>query len=193
MKNKAKWSCRLAIALLSAGVAGGGWGADLGVRSFDGYGQLTFSRIPSGEVYRIECATALTGAWTRLLSPATVGGIPTTLDCLPGAGSGILTCSVPMGAEAMFFRPMAELGSMALIPAGSFLMGATTNLGPDVLANEVPQHTVYVSAFYMDRYKVTQAKWAAVRSWAVTNGYICLLYTSPSPRDRTRSRMPSSA
>ena len=25
------------------------------------------------------------------------------------------------------------------------------------------------------------------------NGYNCLLYTSPSPRDRTRSRMPSSA
>ena len=25
------------------------------------------------------------------------------------------------------------------------------------------------------------------------NTYICLLYTSPSPRDRTRSRMPSSA
>ena len=27
--------------------------------------------------------------------------------------------------------------------------------------------------------------------WAVA--YPCLLYTSPSPRDRTRSRMPSSA
>ena len=26
-----------------------------------------------------------------------------------------------------------------------------------------------------------------------TKGYSCLLYTSPSPRDRTRSRMPSSA
>ena len=26
-----------------------------------------------------------------------------------------------------------------------------------------------------------------------TEGYDCLLYTSPSPRDRTRSRMPSSA
>ena len=25
------------------------------------------------------------------------------------------------------------------------------------------------------------------------HGYDCLLYTSPSPRDRTRSRMPSSA
>ena len=28
---------------------------------------------------------------------------------------------------------------------------------------------------------------------AYINTYICLLYTSPSPRDRTRSRMPSSA
>ena len=27
----------------------------------------------------------------------------------------------------------------------------------------------------------------------ILGGYICLLYTSPSPRDRTRSRMPSSA
>ena len=28
---------------------------------------------------------------------------------------------------------------------------------------------------------------------ALENPYRCLLYTSPSPRDRTRSRMPSSA
>ena len=28
--------------------------------------------------------------------------------------------------------------------------------------------------------------------WMALN-YLCLLYTSPSPRDRTRSRMPSSA
>ena len=30
-------------------------------------------------------------------------------------------------------------------------------------------------------------------AFRLDNGYICLLYTSPSPRDRTRSRMPSSA
>ena len=29
--------------------------------------------------------------------------------------------------------------------------------------------------------------------WSFMLGEICLLYTSPSPRDRTRSRMPSSA
>ena len=28
---------------------------------------------------------------------------------------------------------------------------------------------------------------------AITHAMPCLLYTSPSPRDRTRSRMPSSA
>ena len=27
----------------------------------------------------------------------------------------------------------------------------------------------------------------------LAQGWVCLLYTSPSPRDRTRSRMPSSA
>ena len=30
-------------------------------------------------------------------------------------------------------------------------------------------------------------------SFDAADDYICLLYTSPSPRDRTRSRMPSSA
>ena len=30
-------------------------------------------------------------------------------------------------------------------------------------------------------------------SWNALNDYFCLLYTSPSPRDATLSRMPSSA
>ena len=32
-----------------------------------------------------------------------------------------------------------------------------------------------------------------LQSHIVLTGHTCLLYTSPSPRDRTRSRMPSSA
>ena len=32
-----------------------------------------------------------------------------------------------------------------------------------------------------------------LRRYLTYKGYDCLLYTSPSPRDRTRSRMPSSA
>ena len=34
---------------------------------------------------------------------------------------------------------------------------------------------------------------AIANSDSLLDDYICLLYTSPSPRDRTRSRMPSSA
>ena len=35
--------------------------------------------------------------------------------------------------------------------------------------------------------------WGFGMSWIIVSVYYCLLYTSPSPRDRTRSRMPSSA
>ena len=35
--------------------------------------------------------------------------------------------------------------------------------------------------------------YAPVCHWVWGGGWLCLLYTSPSPRDRTRSRMPSSA
>jgi len=36
-------------------------------------------------------------------------------------------------------------------------------------------------------------KFCAIYGSNLDEFYICLLYTSPSPRDRTRSRMPSSA
>jgi len=60
---------------------------------------------------------------------------------------------------------------MVLIPAGSFTMGNC--MGPvDGLPAELPLHTVYVSAFYMDKYEVTKALWDEVYEWAITNGYI---------------------
>ena len=45
---------------------------------------------------------------------------------------------------------------MAPIPAGEFLMGGNDN---DALDNEKPQHTVYIDAFYMDMYEVTNVKY----------------------------------
>ena len=49
------------------------------------------------------------------------------------------------------------------------------------------------------RYKITNKRitieggWFGKNKTQVSLSNICLLYTSPSPRDRTRSRMPSSA
>jgi sulfatase modifying factor 1 len=58
--------------------------------------------------------------------------------------------------------------NMALIPAGSFTMGDSFTEG---YSDERPTHTVYVSAFYMDRYEVTKALWDEVKAWNGGNGY----------------------
>jgi formylglycine-generating enzyme required for sulfatase activity len=59
------------------------------------------------------------------------------------------------------------IAGMALIPAGSFTMGDNLDGESDAL----PLHTVYVSAFYMDQYDVTEALWAQVYNWATNHGY----------------------
>ena len=59
---------------------------------------------------------------------------------------------------------------MALIPAGSFTMG-NCMASVEGAGDELPLHTVYVSAFYMDRTEVTKALWAQVYTWATTHGY----------------------
>jgi formylglycine-generating enzyme required for sulfatase activity len=59
---------------------------------------------------------------------------------------------------------------MALIPAGSFTMGNCMDPG-EGWSDELPLHTVYVSAFYMDKYDVTKALWDTVYQWAIAHGY----------------------
>ena len=63
-------------------------------------------------------------------------------------------------------------------------------------------HVIEPIGFEMDDKRLRRAgldyhEFANVRTWDSLPSYIdaygCLLYTSPSPRDRTRSRMPSSA
>ena len=58
--------------------------------------------------------------------------------------------------------------NMVLIPAGTFQMGDVFNEGDP---EERPLHTVFVSAFYMDKYEVTKALWDDVYQWAIANGY----------------------
>lgn len=59
---------------------------------------------------------------------------------------------------------------MAIIPAGSFVMGDSLR-DSGTNSDELPLHTVYVSAFYMDRYDVTLALWRQVYNWAIAHGY----------------------
>ena len=59
---------------------------------------------------------------------------------------------------------------------GTSLRGEVNLLDGKIVSAEVPQTAVNDEVYYIVPDKCT-----------------CLLYTSPSPRDRTRSRMPSSA
>jgi formylglycine-generating enzyme required for sulfatase activity len=59
---------------------------------------------------------------------------------------------------------------MVLIPAGSFTMGNCMD-PTEGDSGELPLHTVYVSAFYMDKYDVTKALWDQVYQWAINHGY----------------------
>ena len=56
---------------------------------------------------------------------------------------------------------------MVVIPAGSFTMGDSL----DGDSSDLPLHSVYVSAVYMDKYLVTYALWQQVYQWATSHGY----------------------
>ena len=73
------------------------------------------------------------------------------------SASAVLTVVVPIAPAP---------SGMALIPAGAFQMGY--NLDGE---SDAPVHSVYVSAFYMDKYDVTFALWQQVYNWAITHGY----------------------
>jgi formylglycine-generating enzyme required for sulfatase activity len=57
---------------------------------------------------------------------------------------------------------------MVYIPAGPFQMGDTFNEGN---ADELPVHSVYISAFFMDQFDVTRELWLNTYTWATANGY----------------------
>ncbi|MBM4140027.1 MAG: VWA domain-containing protein [Nitrospira sp.] len=57
---------------------------------------------------------------------------------------------------------VVNLNEMVLIPAGKFLMGSGT-LEDD--PNEHPRHTVYLDAFYIDKYEVTQQQFKSVMGY----------------------------
>ncbi len=152
------------LTLLTAGAMA----EEVVVQSFDRAGKVIFNGVSNAVGYRVEWASAMAGPWTNFATAAA------SLDALSHNGSGMVTCVVPM-----LFRVVATVtnpptpGDVILIPAGSFVMGNATNVLPADEGNvdELPQHTVSISAFYMGTCEVTQSQWDEVYAWAVTHGY----------------------
>ena len=74
-----------------------------------------------------------------------------------------------------------DSGALAAILLG-FLLGLKHATDAD--------HVIAISTVVKEYKNAFKGLWVGI-SWGL--GHTCLLYTSPSPRDRTRSRMPSSA
>ena len=69
-----------------------------------------------------------------------------TPPAAPAYGPGVSRARSTDGAE------------MIHVPAGEFLMGST-DADPKAGDDEMPQHTVYVDAFWIDRTEVTNARY----------------------------------
>lgn len=92
----------------------------------------------------------------KLPTRHTAGELPASLFAAPRGRVTAEESSAPAG--------------MALIPAGKFTMGNSMDPGEGG-SEEMPQHAVHVSAFYMDRHEVTRALWDEVKAWKAGNGY----------------------
>jgi formylglycine-generating enzyme required for sulfatase activity len=114
-------------------------------------GSLIWSNALAGTNYTVQTAAALGGGtnWVDYVQLPVTNAVNTNqiVDPYPPAG-------------------------MALIPAGTFTMG--DNLGDAASVgrtDEVPLHTVYVSAFYMDVNLVSYSQWTNVYAQATNLGY----------------------
>jgi len=86
-----------------------------------------------------------------------------------GVGAALAILALAAGNNGYVgLAQVQPLPDMVLIPAGSFQMGDSFDEGD---SDELPVHTVTVSAFYMDQYEVTKGLWDEVAHWASAHGY----------------------
>ncbi|MCX6876264.1 MAG: choice-of-anchor D domain-containing protein, partial [Verrucomicrobia bacterium] len=115
----------------------------------------------AGELYYIQGSDDFQD-WTLLATMTGTGA--ENYATLPGQGLQ------PQRYFRVGTQPPAPAG-FALIPASAFQMGNALAASGDGYADELPVHSVNVSAFYLAKYEVTKALWDEVRTWGLTHGY----------------------
>jgi formylglycine-generating enzyme required for sulfatase activity len=113
---------------------------------------------PGGTAVQIQWTTNLTSttAWFHL-AHATLSSPVTVADT-----------NAPAEAGRFYRGIILPNPNMVLVPAGTFARGDNFNEG---FADERPTNSVFISAFFMDRFEVTRSLWDDVYLWAVSHGY----------------------
>ena len=112
------------------------------ITAFTPDGYITWTNAQPGTNYTVQTASSLEAAtnWVDYIQVPVSNNVVTHRLYDPNTPSG-----------------------MVYIPAGSFTMGNCMN-SSEGFSKELPLHTVYESAFYMDRYVVTKALWDEVNA-----------------------------
>jgi len=134
--------------------------------------QLTGMNL-SNSVIRFSLNGPVGSNYLVQVSSNLVNWLSFSTNTIPAAGLILITDPNMSNQSQRYYRAVLSDGAttvanMAFIPAGSFTMGDTFSEGG---STELPLHTVYVSAFYMDKYDVTKAMWYDVYQWATNHGY----------------------
>ena len=108
-------------------------------------------------------------------SASATGTAQWTANVYPLYGSNTITVVATDGSNnstqtsiSVTYAPPVVTGSLVLIPTGSFSMG---NAFGDGSSDELPGHTVSVSAFSIESTLVTQSQWTMVHDWGLSHGY----------------------
>ena len=126
--------------------------------------------------------------FSNTVAPSIVGASIKVLDLL----SGSTKLRDKLEGNALYFREEMTKAGFDIIPGVHpivpiMLYDAKLS---QVFANKLLDEGIYVIGFY---YPVVPKEKARIRVQISAGHESCLLYTSPSPRDATLSRMPSSA
>lgn len=135
------------------------WCNDRYSSSYYGLSPYNNPQGPGTGIYRVLRG----GGWSR--DPVLVRSANRGYDALPSLTDRYYGFRCAKSSDTV-----GGMADMAFTPAGSFQMGDSFNDSASWLG-ERPVHSVYVSAFYMDRYPVTKPRWDEVYTWAVANGY----------------------
>ena len=138
---------------------------------------------------------AASGAWTRTTDADTAGEFILNKTCYVeegtiGAGKTYALTTVPttLGTDAVGWTEKFQINNS--VGAGSI---GTTELATNAVTYNKLDSSLQADIDKTELITVTSAVNLDSDFATATQGTTCLLYTSPSPRDRTRSRMPSSA
>ena len=109
--------------------------------------------------------------------------------------SGSFASSWDGRAHSLLMRLLDELFTVGVGDESRVVLGQLSGSGPVVLFEGKPAELrqKFKSPDDLMTFLKANADASASRVHESTRTIVCLLYTSPSPRDRTRSRMPSSA